>query len=124
MIVLCMLFLWVSTAMAAQPLEIHVSEHGYFSSSGEQVTHLEVPGGVPLTIQFVFDEDLTSLAIGDVHQFRVITKHWEQTSEEIWIMSPETTITFTPKQGTEYRIDCIRACIGMDHLLDLRLKGV
>ncbi len=111
-------------------LIVKVNEKGFFNEKGRLLgpkNPLKAPKGKTVKIVFVFDESVTSLAIGDVHQIAVRAEdNWSIESDKIWVLSRKTSVTFIAGENgrTHYRAYCIVDCIGMDHLNNLVIKVV
>jgi hypothetical protein len=115
---------------ASMEIKVHVSEKGFLDEKGKPYSAkrlLNVPKDTLVTITFVFDEELTSLAVGDTHQMTLQSEDgWKQETDKIWIMSRESSITFLAGENgrTRYRAYCILDCIGMEHLSNLLIQVV
>ncbi len=77
-------------------------------------------------LTFVFDEDINSLAIGDVHQIAVVSDGWSVETEKIWLLHKKSSVTFEAGEDgrTRYRAYCTLDCIGMDRLNNLVIDVV
>ena len=115
---------------ASMEIKVHVSEKGFLDEKGKPYSAkrlLNVPKDTLVTITFVFDEELTSLAVGDTHQVALQSEDgWKQETGQIWIVSRESSITFRAGENgrTHYRAYCILDCIGMEHLTNLLIQVV
>ena len=115
---------------ADMKVTVKVSEKGFFDERGRLLgprNPLQVPMGKKVTITFVFDEALSSLAIGDVHQMAITADDgWNIEGEKIWVLNREASLTFTAGENgrKQYRGYCILDCLGMDHLSNLVIKVV
>ena len=120
----------VSASSTHMELTVNVSERGFFDEKDKLLgpqNPLEVPKGKKITIIFVFDEALNSLAIGDVHKMAVTADDgWTTESSKIWILNRKTGVTFLAgKSGRkQYRAYCTLDCIGMDRLNNLVVRVV
>lgn len=120
-------------ALASGPaleVEIRVSEQGFLDEKGRVLgpKHpLKVPDGQLVTLTFIFDESVSSLAIGDTHQIAIISDDgWSLESEKIWMFHRNTSVQMTAgAQGRKtYRAYCIVDCLGMEHLNNLVIEVV
>lgn len=120
-------------AMAAGPtleVKIRVSEKGFLDEKGRTFgpKHpLKVPDGSLVKLTFVFDESVSSLAIGDTHQIAIVADDGSSLeSEKIWMFNRATTVHMTAgEQGRKtYRAYCIVDCLGMEHLNNLVIEAV
>lgn len=117
---------------AKTPIEIkiRVSEKGFLDGTGKPYSAkrpLTITKDTPVTITFIFAEDLTSLAVGDTHQVAVKSDDgWMRETGPFWIMSREASISFLAGENgrTQYRAYCILDCIGMEHLTNLFIQIV
>lgn len=122
----------VATYAGASPLEVkvRVTEKGFLDANGKPFSAknvLRVPNGTPVTITFVFGEDVTSLAVGDMHQIAVKSDTGViGETEKIWVMNRQASVTFRAGEHgqTRYRAYCILDCIGMEHLTNLLIEVV
>lgn len=122
----------VTYAAVPPPMEIkvRVSEKGFTDEKGKAYSAknmLKIPNGTPVTITFVFGEDLTSLAVGDTHQIEIRSDNgWKEETGKLWIMSRQASVTFRAGENgiTQYRAYCILDCIGMEHLTNLLIQVV
>ena len=111
-------------------LTVKVNEKGFFDERGRLLgprNPLQVSKGKRVTITFVFDESLSSLAIGDVHQMAITADDgWNIEGDKIWAFNRKASLTFMAGENgrTQYRGYCILDCIGMDHLNNLVIKVV
>ena len=111
-------------------LIVKVNENGFFDEKDNLLgpkNPLEVSKGTTVKVVFVFDEGVTSLAIGDVHQIAITADDsWTVESDKIWFFNQKSTVTFIAGENgrTHYRGYCIVDCIGMDHLNNLVIKVV
>jgi hypothetical protein len=109
-------------------IKIRVSEKGFLDENGKPYSAkrpLTIQKDTPVTITFVFGEELTSLAVGDTHQIAVKSEDgWKQETSPLWIMSREASVSFLAGANgrTLYRAYCILDCIGMEHLTNLLIK--
>jgi len=114
------------------PVEItvRVSEKGFSDEKATAYTAknlLKIPHGTPVTITFVFSEEMTSLAVGDTHQIAIKSDNgWKEETEKLWLMSRQGSITFRAGEHgqTQYRAYCMLDCIGMEHLTNLVIQVV
>ncbi len=111
-------------------IKVRVSEKGFSNEKGLVYTAarpLKLPQGVPVTITFIFSEEMSSLAVGDTHQIalRSDTGAIGET-EKLWIMNKQVNLSFTPgdKGQLQYRAYCILDCTGMEHLTNLIIQVV
>lgn len=122
----------VTYAAGPAPIEIkvRVSEKGFADEKGTLYTAkrmLKIPNGTPVTITFVFSEELTSLAVSDTHQIAIRSDNgWKEETEKLWIMNKRASVTFRAGENgqTQYRAYCILDCIGMEHLTNLVIQVV
>lgn len=111
-------------------IKVRVSEKGFADEKGTVYTAkrmMKIPKGTLVTITFMFNEELTSLAVGDTHQVALRSEDgWKQETGKIWVMSRESSITFRAGENgrTQYRAYCILDCIGMEHLTNLLIQVV
>ena len=80
-----------------------------------------------IKLTFVFDEDIDSLAIGDVHQIAVVSDDgFSVETEKIWILHKKSSVVFEAGEHgrTRYRAYCMLDCIGMDRLNNLAIEVV
>jgi hypothetical protein len=120
----------VTAGQTPVEIKVRVSEKGFVDEKGKAYTAknlLKIPNGTPVTITFVFSEELTSLAVGDTHQITLRSEDgWKQETGKIWIMSREASVSFLAGENgrTQYRAYCILDCIGMEHLTNLFIQVV
>lgn len=113
-----------------EKLIVKVNEKGFFDKKDRLLgpqNPFAVAKGKQVEITFVFDEAVTSLAMGDVHQMAITADDgWTIESEKIWVFNRKSTVTFVPGENgrKEYRAYCILDCIGMDHLNNLVIRVV
>jgi hypothetical protein len=111
-------------------ITVRVNQKGFFDESNRELgpTHpLEIPTGKVVRFTFVFDEDIDSLAIGDVHQIDIVSDGgFSVETEKIWLLQKKASVTFEAGEGgrTRYRAHCILDCIGMDRLKNLVIEVV
>ena len=109
---------------------VKVNENGFFDEGDRLLgpkNPLLVPKGKRVTLTFVFDEAVNSLAIGDVHQLALTADDgWTIESEKMWFFNQHASVTFVAgeKGRKQYRGYCIIDCIGMDHLNNLVIRVV
>lgn len=123
-----------ATVFAETPSELElivkVTEKGFFDVKDKLIgpkNPLKVSKDTMVKIVFVFDEALSSLAMGDVHQMAITADdRWTIESDKIWFFNQKTSLTFIAGEDgrTQYRGYCIIDCIGMDHLKNLVIKVV
>lgn len=119
-----------TTTTAPLEIKVHVSEKGFIDDKGKPYTAknmLKIPQGTPVTITFVFSEDMTSLAVGDTHQIAILSNNgWKAETDKLWIMNRQASITFRAGDHgqTQYRAYCMLDCIGMEHLTNLFIQVV
>ncbi len=120
-------------AMAAEPtleVKIRVSEKGFLDEKGRTFgpKHpLKVPDGAVVKLTFVFDESVSSLAIGDTHQIAIVADDGSsQESEKIWMFHRTASLLMTvgEKGRKAYRAYCVVDCLGMEHLNNLAIEVV
>ena len=128
--------LHVSTAAAdshGKPeleLTIRVSQKGFLDEKNRILgpSHpLRLPAGKMVRLTFVFDEDINSLAIGDVHQIAVVSDGgFSVETEKLWLLHKKSSVEFEAGEHgrTRYRAHCILDCIGMDRLNNLVIEVV
>lgn len=78
-------------------------------------------------LTFVFDEDINTLAIGDVHQIAIVSDGgFSVETEKIWLLHKKSSVTFEAGEhgSTRYRAYCTLDCIGMDRLNNLVIEVV
>jgi hypothetical protein len=110
-------------------ITVKVNQKGFLDQKGKILggkSILKIPKNAVVRITFVFDENLTSLAYGDTHQFAMTgDEGWTKESQKIWMFNKQTQITFTSgEDGSQYRVYCILDCIGMEHLNNLMIRVV
>jgi len=111
-------------------ITVRVNENGFFDERGRLLgprNPLKVPEGKVVRITFVFDEKVTSLAIGDAHQIAIIADDgWSVESETIWMFNKQSGVTFRAGENgrTRYRGYCMFDCIGMEYLINLVIEVV
>jgi hypothetical protein len=114
----------------ATDLTIRVNENGFFDMKKRRLgpeRSLRVPAGAVVRLTFVFDESVTSLAVGDTHQIAVRADDgWVMESEKIRLMNKTAVVSFRAgEQGRKrYRLHCILDCMGMEHLANLVIEVV
>lgn len=120
-------------AMGAGPtleVKIRVSEKGFLDARGRLFgpKHpLKVPDGKLVRLTFVFDESVSSLAIGDTHQIAIVADDgWILESKKIWMFHRKTSVLMTAGENGRktYRAYCIVDCLGMEHLTNLAIEVV
>jgi hypothetical protein len=120
----------VVSAAATHDVEliVKVNEKGFFDEHHRAfgARHpLVVPKGKRVTITFVFDEALNSLAIGDTHQIAITADDGSTIeSNKFWAFSRKASVSFVAGEHgrKQYRGHCILDCIGMDHLTNLVIR--
>ena len=119
--------------MAAEPsleVKIRVNEKGFMDEQGRPFgpKHpLKLSGGKRVKLTFVFDESVSSLAIGDTHQIAIVSNDgWSLESEKIWMFNKQTSLQMTvgEKGRKTYRAYCMVECLGMEHLNNLPIEVV
>lgn len=111
-------------------ITIQVNEKGFFDGNHKRLgphNPIRVPEGTVVRLTVVFDEAIASLAIGDTHQFTVMSDDgWAIESGSIWIMNKKESITFQAGENgrKRYRVYCMIACLGMEHLNNLVIEVV
>jgi hypothetical protein len=111
-------------------LTVRVSQKGFLDEKNKIFgpSHpLKLPAGKVVKLTFVFDEDINSLAIGDVHQIAVVSDGgFSVESEKIWLLHKKSSVTFEAGEHgrSRYRAYCILDCIGMDRLNNLVIEVV
>jgi hypothetical protein len=121
-------------ASAARPRDlevtIRVNEQGFFNNNGRLLgpqQPLTLPKGRRVKMTFLFDEALSSLAIGDTHQIAISAEDgWRIEGEPIRVFHQKTSVTFEVGANgrNTYRGYCILNCIGMNHLKNFTIKVV
>ena len=125
-------FVLLPMALASKNVDleitVRVNQKGFLDQKGRLFSTknlLTLPQGKLVRIQFIFDEEMSSLAYGDTHQVAITGDGLAKESEKIWMFNQQTSITFqVGKEGTQYRAYCILDCIGMEHLNNLEIKVV
>ena len=102
---------------------IRINEKGFFINNGRLLgpqQPLTSPKGRRVKMTFLFDEALSSLAIGDTHQIAIRA---EDEGEPIRVFHQKTSVTFEVGANgrNTYRVYCIFDCIGMNHLKNLTI---
>ena len=111
-------------------LTIRVSEKGFLDEKGRVYgpkNPLRIPKGQLVNITFVFSEDLTSLAVGDVHQIAIkADERWKAETDKIWVLNKQAGLSFRAGERdiTRYRVYCILDCLGMEHLTNLVIEVI
>lgn len=111
-------------------LTVHVSQKGFLDEKNRVLgsAHpLKIPAGKVIRLTFVFDEDINSLAIGDVHQITVVTDGgFSVETEKIWLLHKKSSVEFEAGEHgkTRYRAYCMLDCIGMERLNNLVIEVV
>ncbi len=111
-------------------LTIRVSQKGFLDEQNRILgpAHpLRVPAGKIVRLTFVFDEDINTLAIGDVHQIAVVGDGgFSVETEKLWLLHKKSSVEFEAGEHgrTRYRGHCILDCIGMDRLNNLVIEVV
>ena len=110
-------------------ITIRVNQKGFFDERNKSLgpnNPLKLPAGKVVTLTFVFDEDINSLAIGDVHQIAVVSDGWSVETEKIWLLHNKSSVTFEAGEHgrIRYRAYCTLDCIGMDRLNNLVIEVV
>ena len=111
-------------------ITIRVNQKGFFDERNKAFGPghpLKIPAGKVVTFTFVFDEDINSLAIGDVHQIAVVADGgFSVETEKLWLLHKKSSVTFEAGEHgrTRYRAYCILDCIGMDRLNNLVIEVV
>ncbi len=114
------------------PVEItvRVNEKGFLDDKGRMYgpkNPLRVSKGTLVRVTFLFNEDMTSLAIGDTHQIALKAEDgWKEETGKIWILNKKAGIEFQAGENgrTRYRAYCILDCLGMEHLTNLVIEVV
>jgi hypothetical protein len=122
---------WASpttTQSVDMEITVKVNQKGFLDQKSKVFTKkniLQLPKGKVVRINFVFDENLTSLAYGDTHQVAITGENGTQESGEIWAWEQQSSITFqVGEAGSKYRAYCILDCIGMEDLNNLVIHVV
>jgi hypothetical protein len=111
-------------------LTIRVNQKGFFDERNKAFgpRHpLKLHAGKVVRLTFLFDEDINTLAIGDVHQIAVVSDGgFSVETEKIWLLHKKSSVTFEAgEQGRmRYRAYCTLDCIGMDRLNNLVIDVV
>ncbi len=111
-------------------ITVRVNQKGFFYDRNRALgpgNPLKLPAGKVVKLTFVFDEDINTLAIGDVHQIAVVSDGgFSVETEKIWLLHKKSSVTFEAgEQGrTRYRAYCTLDCIGMDRLNNLVIEVV
>jgi hypothetical protein len=111
-------------------LTVRVSQKGFLDEKNKLLgpsNPLKLPAGKVVKLTFVFDEDVNSLAIGDVHQIAVVSDGgFSVESEKIWLLHKKSSVTFEAGEHgrSRYRAYCILDCIGMERLNNLVIEVV
>ncbi len=111
-------------------LTVRVSQKGFLDEKNRVLGPsypLKVPAGKVVRLTFVFDEDINSLAIGDVHQIAVVADGgFSVETEKIWLLHKKSSVEFEAGEHgrTRYRAYCTLDCIGMDRLNNLVIAVV
>jgi len=111
-------------------ITIRVSQKGFLDDKNRLLgpSHpLKLPAGKMVLLTFVFDEDINSLAIGDVHQIAVVSDGgFSVESEKLWLLHKKSSVTFEAgdHRRTRYRAYCMLDCIGMERLNNLVIEVI
>lgn len=111
-------------------ITVRVNQKGFFDEKNRVFgpsTPLKLPAGKVVKLTFVFDEDINSLAIGDVHQIAIVSDGgFSVESEKIWLLHKKSSVTFEAGEHgrTRYRAYCTLDCIGMERLNNLVIEVV
>lgn len=111
-------------------ITVRVSQKGFLDEKNKVLgpsNPLKLPAGKVVRLTFVFDEDINSLAIGDVHQIAVVSDGgFSVETEKLWLLHKKSSVTFEAGEHdrTRYRAYCILDCIGMDRLHNLVIEVV
>jgi hypothetical protein len=111
-------------------ITVRVNQKGFLDEKNRvlgQSNPLKLPAGKVVKLTFVFDEDINTLAIGDVHQIAVVSDGgFSVESEKIWLLHKKSSVTFEAGEHgrTRYRAYCTLDCIGMDRLNNLVIEVV
>jgi hypothetical protein len=111
-------------------ITVRVNQKGFLDEKNRPLgpsNPLKLPAGKVVKLTFVFDEDINSLAIGDVHQIAVVADGgFSVETEKIWLLHKKSSVTFEAGEHgrTSYRAYCTLDCIGMDRLNNLVIKVV
>ena len=111
-------------------ITVRVNQKGFFDEKNKLLgpSHpLKLPAGKVVRLTFVFDEDISSLAIGDVHQIAVVSDGgFSVETEKLWLLHKKSSVTFEAGEHgrTRYRAYCTLDCIGMERLNNLVIEVV
>ena len=111
-------------------LTVRVTQKGFLDEKNRVLgpSHpLKVPAGKMVRLTFVFDEDINSLAIGDVHQIAVVADGgFSVETEKLWLLHKKSSVEFEAGEHgrMRYRAYCMLDCIGMDRLNNLVIEVV
>ena len=111
-------------------ITVHVSQKGFLDEKNKLFgpsRPLKLPAGKVVKLTFVFDEDINSLAIGDVHQIAVVSDGgFSVETEKLWLLHKKSSVTFEAGDHgrSHYRAYCILDCIGMERLNNLVIEVV
>ena len=111
-------------------ITVRVNQKGFLDEKNRVLgpsNPLKLPAGKVVKLMFVFDEDIDTLAIGDVHQIAVVSDGgFSVESEKIWLLHKKSSVTFEAGEHgrTRYRAYCTLDCIGMDRLNNLVIEVV
>ncbi|MBX3234611.1 MAG: hypothetical protein KF814_00545 [Nitrospiraceae bacterium] len=115
---------------APMEIKVRVSEKGFADEQGRPYgpnRPLKIQQGTPVTLVFVFSENVSSLAVGDTHQIALRSDAGQVgETEKLWVMNKQSSISFRAgdKGQLQYRAYCILDCIGMEHLTNLVIQVV
>ena len=111
-------------------ITVRVNQKGFLDEKNRVLgpsNPLKLPAGKMVKLTFVFDEDINSLAIGDVHQIAVVADGgFSVETEKIWLLHKKSSVEFEAGEHgrTRYRAYCTLDCIGMDRLNNLVIEVV
>jgi hypothetical protein len=111
-------------------ITIRVNEKGFLDEKGRLYgpkSSLRIAKGELVKITFVFNEDITSLAVGDTHQIAIqADDRWKAETDKIWVLNKQASISLRVGENgrTRYRVYCILDCLGMEHLTNLVIEVV
>jgi len=111
-------------------ITVRVNQKGFLDEKNKVLgpSHpLKLPAGKVVKLTFVFDEDINSLAIGDVHQVAVVSDGgFSVETEKLWLLHKKSSVTFEAGEHgrTRYRAYCTLDCIGMERLNNLVIEVV
>ena len=111
-------------------ITVHVSQKGFLDEKNKLFgpsRPLKLPAGKVVKLTFVFDEDINSLAIGDVHQIAVVSDGgFSVETEKLWLLHKKSSVTFEAGDHgrSHYRAYCILDCIGMERLNNLVIEVI